>query len=62
MLNNPTRQEMINALTHYELQWLIDNPEFLAEVTEFFSNGGFDKSSDESLNTQYQRNCTTEEI
>jgi hypothetical protein len=53
MLNNPTRQEMINALTHYELQWLIDNPEFLPEVTEFFSNGGFDNVNIDDLKAVY---------
>lgn len=37
----PTYQDMVNALTAYELQYLIDNPEMLSEVAEFFANGGF---------------------
>jgi hypothetical protein len=55
MTHKPTRQEMINALTHYEFQWLIDNPDYLSQVTEFFSNGGFNNYTDESLTVHYER-------
>lgn len=58
MTNEPTRQEMIDALTHYEFQWLLDNPDYLSEVTEFFSNGGFYIYTDESLIAQYERNIS----
>ena len=51
-----TRNELINALTHYEIEWVIDNPEYLNDVAEFFANGGFHKSSDESLQKKYQLN------
>jgi hypothetical protein len=49
-----TRQEMINALIHYEIEWVIDNPEYSKQVAEFFANRGFDKSTDEQLEAQYQ--------
>ena len=56
-----TRKQMIEALTHYELRLLIDNPDNLSEITEFFSNGGFDIYTDKSLKDQYKRKCLTEE-
>lgn len=49
-----TVQEKINALTAYELQYLIDNPDMFAEVAEFFANGGFCNKSPEYIARVYQ--------
>jgi len=35
-----TREEKILALTRYELQYLIDNPEWLDDNAKFFVGGG----------------------
>ena len=49
-----TLQEKINALTAYELNFLIDNPDMSAEVAEFFANGGFCNKSPEYIERVYQ--------
>ncbi len=54
MSHKPTRQEMVNALTAYELKFLIDNPECLPDVAEFFANGGFDNVTEADLQEVYQ--------
>ena len=43
------RQEMIEALTRFELQFFIDNPELLNDMVSFFDKGGYTKETDESL-------------
>ena len=49
-----TREEKILALTRYELQYLIDNPEWLDDNAKFFVGGGFTKWTDDELNTKYR--------
>jgi hypothetical protein len=44
-----TREQIILALTRYELEWVIDNPEYKNEVAEFFAQGGFTNLTDEGL-------------
>jgi hypothetical protein len=48
-----TRQEMIAALTQFELQYLMDNPGLLNDVAEFFSTGGYNNVTDEQLRDRY---------
>jgi len=55
MSHKPTRQEMVNALTAYELKFLIDNPECLPDVAEFFANGGFDNVNIDDLEDVYTK-------
>lgn len=43
------REQMIEALTKYELEWLIDNPEHLQDVAKFLSGGGFHACTDQDL-------------
>ena len=45
----PTRQQMIEDLTKYELQYLIDNQESLSEVAIFFSKNGFNLYDEQAL-------------
>jgi hypothetical protein len=46
-----TREEKILALTNYELVFLIESPEQLEGVSEFFAKGGFNAWTDEQLDT-----------
>ena len=50
------REEMILALTRYELQYLLDNPDLLPSNAEFFARGGFSTYTDEQLQTSYDNN------
>jgi hypothetical protein len=49
------RQELIYALTRYEIEWLIQNTEqkYIEDVTDFFSTGGFTTSEDKELQRLY---------
>ena len=49
-----TRTQMIQALTKYELQYLIDNPELLDDMADFFANGGFDNVNIDDLEDAYK--------
>ena len=49
-----TRTQMIQALTKYELQYLIDNPELLNDMADFFANGGFDNVNIDDLEDAYK--------
>jgi len=55
-----TREQMIKALTTYELQWLVDNPEHLQGVAEFFAGGGFRAWSDAQLEKKCSDNVWLE--
>jgi N-acetylglutamate synthase-like GNAT family acetyltransferase len=45
-----TRQEKIFALTKYELEWFLSNGDnWVKDTADFFSEGGFNKSTDEEL-------------
>ena len=52
----PNRNDLIEMLTRYELECLLDNPDkhTLCEVTEFFANGGFNTWTTENLNKKYE--------
>jgi hypothetical protein len=49
-----TRKEKIDAMTRYELQYLLDNPEWLEDNVLFFAKGGFTTYTDENINQHYQ--------
>jgi hypothetical protein len=53
MTQKLTAAQMILALTHYELEWVIDNPDQLADVAEFFANGGFANVNADDLESVY---------
>lgn len=55
-----TRQQMIFALTKYELEYLRDNPECLEDTAAFFANGGFEKYTDDKLISQCEENVWLE--
>jgi len=45
-----TRTEKIHALTKYELEWFLSNGDnWVKDTTDFFAEGGFNKSTDEEL-------------
>jgi len=44
-----TRSEMVYALTKYELEYLIDNPEWLEDTTKYFADGGVNTKTDAEL-------------
>lgn len=48
-----TREEMIKSLIKNELNWLIQNPEFVDDVSEFFIKGGFNHLDDDHLKNHY---------
>jgi hypothetical protein len=55
------RQELIYALTKYELEWFIHNGHpYIKDVTEFFANGGFNIYSDEELQKKYDLDIAEE--
>lgn len=49
-----TREQKILALTKNELVFLIESPEWLKDVSEFFAEGGFTKMSDQEINDYYK--------
>ena len=51
-----TRKSMVDALTKFELQYLLDNPEWLDDNAEFFAGGGFANYTDEQLMKKYEDN------
>lgn len=55
-----TRQEMIEALTLFELQYMMDYPESVKDVARFFAEGGFSNRTDEQLREQCKDNVWIE--
>lgn len=49
-----TREQKILALTKNELIFLIDSPERLKDISEFFASGGYINYTDDELNERYQ--------
>lgn len=47
-------QNKIEALTKYELEFLLNNPEHLSDVCDFFAKGGFHSHSEEAINKKYE--------
>jgi hypothetical protein len=57
-----TRQQLIKALTKYELEWFIDNGgPYIEGVSDFFVTGGFNIWSDEKLQEMYDELMGEEE-
>ena len=48
-----TREEMIAELTRDEMQFLLENPDEIAEITDFFAKGGLNSYPDEQLTELY---------
>lgn len=48
-----TREEMIKELTRDEMQFLLENPDEIAEIADFFAKGGLNSYSDEQLAEVY---------
>lgn len=58
-----TRQDLIKALTRYELNWYVHNSEGYEEDTaEFFAKGGFNTYTDEQLADEYSKNIAQETV
>jgi hypothetical protein len=53
MKQKPTATQMILELTHYELEWAMDNPDQLEDLAEFFANGGFANVNADDLESVY---------
>jgi len=49
------REELIDALTRYEIQWFLDqdNQAYVDDMTEFFAKGGFIAWTTEELQKKY---------
>jgi hypothetical protein len=50
-----TREQMIDALTHDEIQFIAENPNKhnVTEIADFFARGGFLAYTDETLTEVY---------
>lgn len=44
-----SREQMVQALTKYEIEWLMENQEHLDGVSKFLSSGGYNSLSDDEL-------------
>lgn len=51
------RKDMMRQLIQNEIDWLVGDPTFenVNSVVEFFTNGGFDKLSDNEIKARYER-------
>jgi hypothetical protein len=57
------RQDLIKALTRYELDWYVHNSEgHEDETAEFFAKGGFNTYTDEQLADEYSKNIAPEAV
>jgi hypothetical protein len=52
-LEEPSREEMIKALTRYELDYFLGEPSLVRELTKFFSEGGFIHYTDNGIKELY---------
>ena len=52
---HPAREAMVAALIRREIDWLVGDPtpENIDDAVQFFSEGGFNKYSDEDLKKQF---------
>ena len=55
-----TRKEMIEALTLFELQYMLDYPDSVKDVARFFAEGGFGTRTDEELRETCKDNVWVE--
>ena len=52
-LEQATREDMIKALTKFELDYMLGYPALVNDLTDFFSSGGFNNYTDEGLRELY---------
>ena len=52
-LEEPRREDMIRALTRYELDYFLGEPSLVRELTKFFSEGGFIHYTDNGIKELY---------
>lgn len=52
-LEEPSREDMIRALTRYELDYFLGEPSLVRELTKFFSEGGFIHYTDNGIKELY---------
>jgi hypothetical protein len=50
-----TRKELLYELTKYELDYLIQNVDYMLDFYEFFAKGGFYNWSDKELQRKYDK-------
>lgn len=52
---HPAREKMVAALVRREIDWVVGDPtpENINDAVQFFSEGGFNKYSDEDLREQF---------
>lgn len=52
---HPVREAMVAALVRKEIEWVVGDPtpENIDDAVQFFSEGGFNKYSDEDLKEQF---------
>jgi len=51
-----SREDLIKALTRYELDWYVHNSEgYEDDTAEFFAKGGFTTYTDEQLLSAYRK-------
>lgn len=55
-----TREEMIYALTLFELEYMMDYPESVQDVARFLAEGGFGNETDEKLRERCKDNVLPE--
>ena len=55
-----TREQMIEALTLFELEYMMDYPESVKDVARFFSKGGFSTRTDQELRDACKDNVWAE--
>ena len=48
-MKGATRDKMVQDLIKFELTYLLDNPEYINEVSSFFASGGFNSWSDDKI-------------
>ena len=56
-----TKEQKLFDLTKQELLFLIDSPEYLDEVTKFFSDGAYHTMTEKELDICYQSKFELEE-
>ena len=52
-LEQATREDMIKALTKFELDYMLGYPALVNDLTDFFSSGGFNNYTHEGLKELY---------
>jgi len=57
MMGTVTKKQMIEELTYYELEYLVNNHDehLIQEVADFFAKGGFSVYPDHMLKNKYDK-------